>query len=247
MNRKIIIAFGLVAFAGVGARAEIMLPPTQLSPAMIAQSEPQKPPSSGFSEVQQGKERTFKNPWRAFLMSAVLPGAGERYAGAGLKSKVFFVSEVGLWSALISFRHLGNWRKDEYRLQAATAASADVAGKDDRYFDVLGFYDSREDYNKVAGAYDHTRVYYPDTESYFWKWESTDARIKYRDLKNDSKSYYRKANFSLGLILANHLISAADAYWSAKRFNRHVESGFSGVDLQLLPQGGWQVSLSARF
>ena len=247
MKRRIVIAIGLLAFAAVGARAGIMLPATQLSPAMMAQSDPQTPPASGFSEVQQGKERTFKNPWRAFLMSAVLPGAGEHYAGAGLKSKVFFISEVGLWSALISFRHLGSWRKDDYRLQAATAAGADVAGKDDRYFDVLAFYDSREEYNKVAGAYDHVRVYYPDTKTYFWKWESTDARMKYRDLKNDSKSYYRNANFSLGLILANHLISAADAYWSAKRFNRHLESGFSGVDLRVLPEGGWQVNLSARF
>lgn len=246
MKRKIVIAIGLLALASVGARAEIILPPTQLSPAMVAQSDPQTP-ASGFSEVKQDKERAFKNPWRAFLMSAVLPGAGEHYAEAGLKSKVFFASEVGLWSALISFRHLGNWRKDDYRLQAATAAGADVAGKDDRYFDVLGFYDSREDYNKVAGAYDHARVYYPDTKTYFWKWESADARMKYRNFKNDSKSYYRNANFSLGLILANHLISAADAYWSAKRFNRHVESGFSGVDLQLLPKGGWQVNLSARF
>lgn len=246
MKREIVIAIVLLAFAGPAVQAEIVLPATQLTPTTIAQSDPQKP-ASGFSEVQQPKVRTFKNPWQAFLMSAVLPGAGEHYAEAGLKSKVFFVSEVGLWSALISFRHLGNWRKDDYQLQAATAAGADIAGKDDRYFDVLGFYDSREDYNKVAGVYDHTRTYYPDTKTYFWKWESTDARMKYRDLKNDSKSYYRKANFSLGLILANHLISAADAYWSAKRYNRYVESGFSGVDLQLLPEGGWQVNLSARF
>jgi hypothetical protein len=246
MLKRIIITIGLLAFAFAEVHAQIVLPPSEFSSPVIAQSDPQKP-ASGFSEVQQAKERTFKNPWRAFLMSAVLPGTGEHYAGAGLKSKVFFISEVGLWSALISFRHLGNWRKDDYQLQAAIAAGADVDGKDDRYFDVLGFYDSREDYNKVAGAYDHSRVYYPDTKDYFWKWESTDARMKYRDLKNDSKSYYRKANFSLGLILANHLISAADAYWSAKRFNRHVESGFSGVDLKLLPEGGWQVSLSARF
>jgi hypothetical protein len=246
MKREIVTAIVLLAFAGTAVQAEIVLPATQLTPTTIAQSDPQKP-ASRFSEVQQPKERTFKNPWQAFLMSAVLPGAGEHYAEAGLKSKVFFVSEIGLWSALISFRHLGNWRKADYQLQAATAAGADIAGKDDRYFDVLGFYDSREDYNKIAGVYDHTRAYYPDTKPYFWKWESTDARMKYRDLKNDSKSYYRKANFSLGLILANHLISAADAYWSAKRYNRHVESGFSGVDLQLLPEGGWHVNLSARF
>jgi hypothetical protein len=246
MNYRLFTILCLVAIMGVGARAEIALSPSKLSSPAIAQSDPQAP-TSGFTEVQQAKERTIKNPWKAFLMSAVLPGTGEHYTGAGFKSKVFLVSEAGLWSALISFRHLGNWRKSDYRLQAIVAASADVSGKDDRYFDVLGFYDSREEYNKVAGAYDHSRVYYPDTKAYFWKWESSDARSKYRNLKNDSKSYYRKANFSLGLLLANHLISAADAYWSAKRFNRHIESGFSGVDLKLLEDGGWQVSLSARF
>lgn len=236
----IIISVSLLCTAAI--HAEVPLSPSRL----LAQADTQKL-ASGYTEVQQEKARTERNPWKAFLMSAVVPGAGEYYAGSGLKSKMFFAAEAGLWSALVSFRHLGAWKKDDYRLQAITAAGADVEGKDDRYFDVLGFYESREEYNKVAGAYDHSRVYYPDTKSYFWKWESDAAREKYRDLKNDSKSYYRKANFSLGLIAINHLISAADAYWSAKRFNRHVESGFSGVDLKLLPEGGWQVSVAARF
>ena len=120
-------------------------------------------------------------------------------------------------------------------------------GRTTAIFDVLGFYDSARITTKSPGPTTTRESTILTPSIYFWKWESTDARMKYRNLKNDSKSYYRKANFSLGLILANHLISAADAYWSAKRFNRHLESGFSGVDLQLLPEGGWQVNLSARF
>ncbi|TFH65950.1 MAG: hypothetical protein E4G91_00550, partial [Candidatus Zixiibacteriota bacterium] len=80
MKREIVIVIGLLAFAFAGVRAEIALPPTQLSPAMIAQSDPKTPATSGFTEVQQDKERSFKNPWRAFVMSAILPGAGEHYA-----------------------------------------------------------------------------------------------------------------------------------------------------------------------
>ncbi len=237
----------LLLFTGATARSEIKLPQSQLFAVGVGQVDQQKQKTPGFSEVQEKNRVNLKEPWRAFLMSFVLPGAGEHYSGARLKSKVFFLSEVGFWASFISFRHLGNWRSDDYRLYAATAAGADVQGKDDRFFDILGFYDSREEYNKVAGAYDHNRVYFPDTKTYFWNWQSTDARLKYRSLKNDSKSYYRKSNFSLGLIIANHLISAADAYWSAKRHNRQVESGFGGVDLKPLPDGGWQVSLSARF
>lgn len=246
MRYLLLTTLGILAFATIAAQAEVSLAPSQLESKSLTQADsPQE--TQSYTEVQQEKQRESKIPWKAFLLSAALPGLGEHYAGSSVKSKAFMAAEIGLWSAFISFRHLGDWRKDDYKMQAVTAAGADVSGKDDRYFDVLGFYDSREEYNKVAGAYDHSRVYYPDTKSYFWNWESDAAREKYRELKNDSKSYYRNANFSLGLILANHLISAADAYWSVKRYNRRIESGFSGVDLKLLPDGGWQVNLSARF
>jgi hypothetical protein len=229
--------------------AQIALERSRLLASSTASNQAQTESTQGFSEVKDSPigSAGFKKPWKAFLMSFVIPGAGEHYVGSQIKSRVFLLSEIGFWSALVSFRHLGKWREDDFKMQAVRAAGADVNGKDDRYFDVLGFYGSREDYNKVGRVYDPERPYYSDTKAYFWRWESDAARQKYRSLKNDSRSYYRDANFALGLIVANHLLSAMDAYWSAKRFNRGKEAGFSGVDLRLLPDRGWQVSIGARF
>lgn len=247
--RQIIGILTVILFGSSSLSAQIVLERSQLLSSSTQSLQSGKEPGRGFTELQDSSRGhlDFKKPDQAFLMSLIVPGAGERYVGSHLKSKLFFFSEIGLWSTLLSFRHLGKWRENDFKLLAATAAGADVSGKDDHYFDMLGFYDSREQYNKIGGVYEHTRPYYPDTKSYFWRWESAEARQKYRSLKNDSKSYFRNANFALALIITNHLLSAVDAYWSATRSNRHIESGFSGVNLELLPEGGWQVQLSARF
>lgn len=231
------------------ARAEQRLPVSQFASAPAPTVQQQVEQGSGFTEVQDQRsaESIRKRPWQAFLMSLILPGAGEQYTGSIIKSRAFMIAEVGGWASLLTFKHLGNWRKDDYRLLAAREAGADVNGKDDRYFDVLGFYGSREEYNKVGGAFDPSRPYYPNTPDYEWNWSSQEARERYRDLKNDSKSYYRNADFALGFILVNHFLSAVDAYWSARRHNRGIESGFSGIDLKMREEGGWQLTLNARF
>ncbi|MGB5106642.1 MAG: hypothetical protein WBP29_01360 [Candidatus Zixiibacteriota bacterium] len=243
---------GVICFClltGTALQAEVKLPPSQFALDQKPTIQYQVETGSGFSEVQDENagDNLRKSPWRAFLMSLIIPGAGEQYTGSITKSRIFMAAEVGGWVSLLSFKHLGKWREDDYKLQAAREAGADVAGKDDRYFDVVGFYSSREEYNKIGGAFDQTREYYPDTEAYFWNWSSQAAREKYRDLKNDSKSYYRNADFALGFLIANHFLSAVDAFWSAKRHNRGIESGFSGVDLKMLEDGGWQLTLNARF
>lgn len=231
------------------ARAETKLPVSQFAADQKPTIQYQVENGTGYTEVQDARDadNIRKSPWRAFLMSLILPGSGEQYTGSITKSRIFMAAEVGGWASLISFKHLGKWREDDYKLLAAREAGADVDGKDERYFDVLGFYTSREEYNKVGGAFDRTREYYPDTEAYFWNWNSPAARERYRDLKNDSKSYYRNADFALGFLIANHFLSAVDAFWSAKRHNRGIESGFSGVDLKMLEDGGWQLTLNARF
>lgn len=231
------------------ATAETKLPASQFASSQKPTIQYQVENGAGYTEVRDDKagDNLRKRPWQAFMMSLVIPGTGEQYTGSIVKSRVFMAAELGGWVSLISFKHLGKWRQDDYRLLAATEAGAQVDGKDDRYFDVVGFYDSREEYNKVGGAFDPERPYYPDTDEYFWNWSSEAARKRYRDLKNDSKSYYRNSDFALGFILANHFLSAVDAFWSARRHNRGIESGFSGVDLKMLDDGGWQLTLNARF
>jgi len=44
----------------------------------------------------------------------------------------------------------------------------------------------------------------------------------YRSMRNRSNDYYANADNMLKVILLNHLISALDAAWSAKQYNRHI-------------------------
>ncbi len=235
----------LAAVAGTSP-AQIRLEPSSFAEAPQPTIQQQVEQGQGFSEVKTDRGAVRKSAGKAFLMSLVVPGTGELYVGAKFKSRVFMAAELSGWAALISFHHLGQWREDDFKLLAAREAGALVDGKDERFFDVLGFYGSREEYNKIGGAFDPARQYYPDTPEYFWRWNSAEARERYRDLKNDSKSFYRNADFALGFIVANHFLSAVDAWWSAKRHNRGIESGFSGIELQR-HQEGWLLSASARF
>lgn len=244
MARLILI---LLLLLSAQALLAIDLPKSQLlRPAEItlAQQTDEQP---SFTEVIKPSDgRVRKSPWRALGMSLLLPGGGQYYVESDVKAKIFAALEIGLWSAFIAFRQQGNWREDDFRLLAEGRAGADLTDKDDRFLDVVGFYDSREEYNKLAGVYTRDRQYFPDNTFYFWKWDSEDSRMKYRELKNDSRSYFRKANFTLGFIIANHVISAADAYFAAKRHNRGIESGFSGINLYLSDTGGLVLTLKAE-
>jgi len=55
-----------------------------------------------------------KNPGRALLLSAIIPGAGEMYAGSKLKAALFFAIEVGCWYGAINYAQQGADKEDEY-------------------------------------------------------------------------------------------------------------------------------------
>lgn len=59
-----------------------------------------------------------KNPGRAVLLSALVPGAGELYAGAPLKAAGFFLLEVACWGSAIYFTKEGKDKEDAYELFA---------------------------------------------------------------------------------------------------------------------------------
>ncbi len=76
-----------------------------------------------------------KNPGRALLLSAILPGAGELYAGSKLKASFFFALELACWYGAVTYALRGdakqvdyqdyvekNWREDYYRSVEYTAA-----------------------------------------------------------------------------------------------------------------------------
>lgn len=161
---------------------------------------------------------------KGLILSILVPGAGQYYAGAKTKGQVFMGVEAAIWGGFIAYRVYGGWKKDDYKRIATAYAGVNTDGKDDTFYDMVGFYDSREEYNLYGRLYYPDRQYYPDNDSYDWQWDSDARRKEYKRLKDDAKTALRNSTFFLGLAVANRVISAIDTYRTIKSANRKIKS-----------------------
>jgi len=57
---------------------------------------------------------TELNPGKAMLLSAIMPGAGQYYAGSKIKAAAFFAVEVAAWTGVVYFYGKGKDEEDEF-------------------------------------------------------------------------------------------------------------------------------------
>jgi hypothetical protein len=205
------------------------------SPTVLAQADDEWGVSPASPKAPD-ETAIYKSPSRAALYSFLLPGLGEIYVGGSrVKPACFIAAELGIWSTLIFYRKLGQWREDDY-IQFATAyAGIDPSGKNDFFYDMVGYYGSRDDYNKISRVYTRTNPFFPETPSWDWQWHDEELQAEYRDMKNESKAAYRNAKFALAAAAVNRVVGMIFAWRSAKNHNRGVANEFSRLDLEVIP------------
>lgn len=124
---------------------------------------------SGFSgaandkmDIQAQPTPVELNPGKALLLSAILPGAGEYYAGSKWRAALFFGIEVAAWSAVIYYYNAGQDKDKEFKVFADEHFDADI------YRDV--------EWSRAIGS-DDSEVYSGTRE----QWEALDwgARIQF--------------------------------------------------------------------
>ncbi|SYZ73992.1 hypothetical protein TRIP_C60262 [Candidatus Zixiibacteriota bacterium] len=170
---------------------------------------------------------------KAMLLSLVLPGAGQYYAGAKGRAEVFFGWELVTWAGVYAFHTYGGWKKDDYIRYAQLHASIDPAGKDDNFYKNLTFYENREDYNSAGRIIEPTAPYYPPDQSYYWQWDGQSSQDTFHSMRNASKSAFRKATFMIGVAVFNRIVSSIDALRTVKNIagQGHEEApGYSQAD-----------------
>lgn len=181
-----------------------------------------------------------KSPSRAALYSLILPGAGQYYIDKSNKFKMFLGIEAGLWATYFGFRKYGDFKDDASKGWAVLHAGADPANGDNNYWVKMTYYDNRDrneddglGYNQMAAVYDRgDAVLFPQTSAYYWNWDTYESRQKYRNLRNQSKTAFERADIAVGVIIANHIVSSLEAFFSASKFNRHLEFSNSGFELK---------------
>lgn len=185
------------------------------------------------------------SPRRAFWSSLLIPGWGQRAAGADQSALRFFAVDLGLWAGYFGMQRLSAIRREHYRTYAADHAGARPAGKDRRYFDDLGFYDSRLEHNQFARREEGAEAdLYPAGAVFDWQWDDQSSRRRYRSLRNDSESVHRQALFATGLMVINHLAAAIHAARTARRLqgaeapaSKQVDEGHLALELAGPPDG----------
>ena len=145
------------------------------------------------------------------------------------KAKYFFGVEAAGWLGFAAFQIYGGWKRDDMENFATVNAGANLTGKTDEFLDMVGFYASIDEYNSFGRAFDPERAYYFNDDTYHWLWQSDSDREAYRSLKNGMRESYRRANFMIGLVVLNRIISIIDAVRDARRSHRVID-GFSSEE-----------------
>jgi len=228
---SLVVVFCLGSASGTVAKANgPHLAPDRLydSRTMLAQVAAQE----GEPAVMEAQGSS--NSRVAMLYSLLLPGLGEYTLGHHDRAKIFFLAEGAIWTSYAIFQVQGAHRKDIYEEFARVNAGVPKRD-DDEFYRIIGNYVSSDGaFSANEQVRREARANYPDDrakqEEYYqehaytgsdtWTWQSEAALETYQDMRDSSISAYHKSNFSLGLAIANRLISVVDTGILAAKKNR---------------------------
>ncbi len=161
-----------------------------------------------------------KNAGLAVLLSALLPGMGELYAGSYTSGKYFTIADGALWGIYIGMNSYSNWQLDRYKSYATEMGSVNSQGKDATYYATIGDYMNIDQYNNaqlLSGNYN--QVY---SNGYYWKWQTDQQRVTYRNMWYSSEQARNNLRFVVGALIINRIISAINAARLVAQYNKRL-------------------------
>jgi len=163
------------------------------------------------SETEQSVKRPSK--WTAAGLSLLVPGLGQYYLGKNNSAALFMGVEGTIWATYAGFQIYGGWRKREYQNWSALYAGVDTDEKDEQFYQDVLNYSSRDNYNYWNHLiYRDTTPLYPESDEYYWNWQSQDKWDVYADIWESSETAYRNSRTVLGVALINRVISIVDVF-----------------------------------
>ena len=209
-------------------------------------SELEAEPSSGSSYAARSETR---NPMVAMLLSCVVPGWGEVYAGETTRGRWFMASEVAIWSGYGAFRIQENLRTEDYEEYAQIFGGAGDGASSDYLSDMGDYIRSEGDNSYNQAIRSDARSLYPndleaqeaylEANGYFgdlaWDWGTKDQFYGYRDLRKAASRADRHAFYMTGLAVLNRALSAIDSAWMVRRHNAGIH-GEPAARFSVVPQ-----------
>ena len=210
----------------------------------------------------------MKSPGKAFLFSAAVPGTGEFYSGAK-RGVVFAVAEVAFWAAYIVLHGDAEDLKDDYiafvdeHIVFEDEPSPEYATSTEEW--------TLEDYEHATQSDNWHYVYTEENGKpidrvgkFYWDDLPEDridqpgsidmvsqSRAEAFEKRHSANDRFKNAKFFLGLVVANHIISAIDARIAATIYNNRIPE--TDVEISLYPtispsgHPGARLTLHGRF
>jgi hypothetical protein len=228
-------------------------------PLTLADSRLPTTPPVGAPEAVDFKTKSVA---KAFVYSLLIPGAGQFYTGSKLKGFIFLGvealgwvawasyqssgddqtaeyeafarehwSDVPYWDSLKAIRNIDKWHDDDvfaHHLPWKILENGDtVANQNYEYYENVGKYDQFvwgwDDLQQIESPYNKTSPELSFTSAH---------RYEYVAMREDANQAYDHARAAGIVLIANHLVSAVEAAFAAKRHNGQNEHA-SAIDVKV--------------
>jgi hypothetical protein len=177
-----------------------------------------------------------KSPFKAFVFSLAVPGAGEFYTGSRVKAGAFFAVDVLLWSGYLIYHHKGTNQESSFRAYAdahynwrtymdwwnslpearqdsfSHRLPIDASGNPIRNWE---YYENIGKYDQFQVGWEDIGLNHPPPEKY-----NSPIRNSYLGMRQTANDYFSTATTAAMVSIANHIISAFDAAIGARRYNK---------------------------
>ena len=193
-----------------------------------------------FTNINQARSDEKKDHFKAFLMSLVIPGSGQFYAGSPGYAKIFIASELAILGSYYYNTIMKDASRQDYLSQAALYAGVNPSGLGSRYLNAIGAYNSSYDYNKSRLQINVYHVLY--TQKMAWEWDIEEHRLRFRNFRERELDYKNNVKYCIAGIVLNHFLSALNASKLVQNENRSSPA----VTLNVLNEG-MAVNYSRRF
>lgn len=186
------------------------------------------------------------SPKVAFLKSAILPGWGQLESGSK-SGLVFITSEILLWSTKIYYDTEADLKETASKKYAIKYAGINPEESfDDNYYYLLTRYNSSgfetggyNSYVYLSAQNEENPEQYVEnnmiSDNQSWYWESKDRKHDYSILRKRIIQYGDYSQTMVGVIIANHLVSAIHAALVSRKANKNFDVSVD-MDSQFRPR-----------
>ncbi|MCL1826977.1 MAG: hypothetical protein FWG20_02950 [Candidatus Cloacimonetes bacterium] len=204
------------------------------------------PPSKNGGEVGVELKNAHKSVPLAILCSAAVPGAGHLYIGQNNKISPYLAADMLSVFALCKFNQEKNNAIHNYKSYANSMAGLRSNASKDLYY-YASIYRSAEEYNLTMEAFykKYLVIDYITQEEFYeyverdrlgaddwWEWQYDSHFYKYRNIRSQKQEFEIYANFAIGAMIVNRIISVIDTALSTNRLNKENRHVYATPDVE---------------